>query len=57
MAYHRAMTASTGTVYAEGRVLTIGRRAAFTEATIKDAAGKLYASATSTLLVFERETT
>jgi uncharacterized protein (TIGR00369 family) len=57
VAYHRAMTASTGTVYAEGRVLTIGRRAAFTEATIKDAAGKLYASATSTLLVFERETT
>lgn len=55
VAYHRAMTASTGPVYAEGRVLTIGRRAAFTEATIKDAAGKLYASATSTLLVFERE--
>ncbi|WP_322041856.1 PaaI family thioesterase [Paraburkholderia sp. J67] len=55
VAYHRAMTASTGPVRAEGRVLSIGRRAAFTEATIKDAAGKLYASATSTLLVFERE--
>jgi uncharacterized protein (TIGR00369 family) len=56
VAYHRAMTASTGLVRAEGRVLSIGRRAAFTEATITDAAGKLYASATSTLLVFERET-
>ena len=55
VAYHRAMTASTGPVRAEGRVLSIGRRAAFTEATITDAAGKLYASATSTLLVFERE--
>lgn len=55
VAYHRAMTVNTGPVYAEGRVLTIGRRAAFAEATLKDAAGKLYASATSTLLVFERE--
>ena len=54
VAYHRPMTASTGPVRAEGRVLSIGRRAAFTEATITDAAGKLYASATSTLLVFER---
>jgi acyl-coenzyme A thioesterase PaaI-like protein len=32
----------------------MGRRVAFTEATLKDAAGKLYASATSTLLVMER---
>jgi uncharacterized protein (TIGR00369 family) len=56
VAYHRPMTASTGPVRAEGRVLSIGRRAAFTEASITDAAGKLYASATSTLLVFERET-
>lgn len=55
VAYHRPMTASTGPVRAEGRVLSIGRRAAFAEATITDAAGKLYASATSTLLVFERE--
>ena len=52
--YHRAMTDKTGPVRAEGRVVTFGRRAAFTEATIKDAAGRLYASATSTLLVFER---
>jgi acyl-coenzyme A thioesterase PaaI-like protein len=30
------------------------RRAAFAEATLTDANGRLYASATSTLLVFER---
>ncbi|QWT21493.1 PaaI family thioesterase [Bacillus sp. NP157] len=53
-AYHKAITADTGVMRAEGRVLTIGRRVAFTEATLKDAAGKLYASATSTLLVMER---
>jgi acyl-coenzyme A thioesterase PaaI-like protein len=39
---------------AEGRVISIGRRAAFAEATLTDANGRLYASATSTLLVFER---
>ncbi|CAN5601100.1 hypothetical protein BH10PSE4_BH10PSE4_26750 [soil metagenome] len=54
VSYHRAMTDKTGPVRAEGRVVAFGRRAGFTEATIKDAAGRLYASATSTLLVFER---
>ncbi len=54
VAYHKAMTDKTGPVRAEGRVITIGRRAAFAEATLKDTDGKLYASATSTLLVFER---
>ena len=52
IAYHKAMTAETGEVFAEGRVVTLGRRAAFAEATLKDAAGRLYASATSTLLMF-----
>ena len=54
VAYHKAMTADTGRVRAEGRVVTIGRRTAFAEARIIDAEGRLYASATSTLLVFER---
>lgn len=54
VAYHKAMSDETGPVRAEGRVMTIGRRAAFAEATLKDANGKLYASATSTLLVFDR---
>jgi uncharacterized protein (TIGR00369 family) len=54
VAYHRGMTAETGVVRAEGRVVSLGRRVAFAEATLKGADGRLYASATSTLLVFER---
>ena len=45
---------ATGLLRAEGRVLSFGRRAAFAEAKLTDANGKLYASATSTLLVFDR---
>ena len=54
VAYHKAMTADTGPVRAEGKVVTLGRRAAFAEARLTDEAGTLLASATSTLLVFER---
>jgi uncharacterized protein (TIGR00369 family) len=54
VAFHKAMSADTGLVRAEGRVVTMGRRTAFAEAKIIDAGGRLYASATSTLLVFER---
>jgi acyl-coenzyme A thioesterase PaaI-like protein len=49
------MTRDTGLVRAVGNVVSIGRRVAFSEATLTDAAGRLYASATSTLLVFERD--
>ena len=51
VAYHRAMTKDTGPVRAEGKVVTRGRRLAFAEAKLTDAAGKLYASATSTLII------
>lgn len=54
IAYHKAILPDTGELRAEGRVMSIGRRAAFAEGTLKDAAGKLYASASSTLLVFDR---
>lgn len=54
VAYHKAITDKTGVMRAEGQVITMGRRVAFAEATLKDANGVLYASATSTLLVFER---
>ncbi len=54
VAYHRALTAEIGVVRATGTVVSIGRRAAFAEARLTDAAGKLYASATSTLIVMER---
>ncbi len=53
VAYHKAITNKTGLLRAVGQVLSIGRRAAFAEARITDANGTLYASATSTLLVFE----
>lgn len=55
IAYHKAMTKNTGLVRAEGRVLSLGKRAAFAEARLIDAEGQLYASATSTLLIFGRE--
>jgi len=54
VAYHRAMTKDTGPVRAEGTVTHMGRRAAFAEGRLTDAKGRLYATATSTLLVFER---
>ena len=54
VAYHRAMTKDTGPVRAEGRVISLGRRVAFAEATLIDASGRLYATATSTLLVMDK---
>jgi uncharacterized protein (TIGR00369 family) len=53
VAYHRAITNDTGPVEAVGTVTSFGRRVAFSEAQLKDATGRLLASATSTLLVFE----
>ena len=51
VAYHRAMSASTGPVRAVGSVITFGRRVAFAEARLTDDEGRLLASATSTLLI------
>jgi uncharacterized protein (TIGR00369 family) len=53
VAYHKALSTSTGPVRAVGQVISLGRRVAFSEAKLTDAAGKLYASATSTLLIIE----
>jgi uncharacterized protein (TIGR00369 family) len=53
VAFHRALRSDTGPVRAEATVLSIGRRVAFAEARLVDASGRLYASATSTLLVME----
>jgi uncharacterized protein (TIGR00369 family) len=53
IAYHRARTGDTGPVRAEAKVISIGKRVAFTEGKLPDAKGRLYASATSTLLVFD----
>jgi uncharacterized protein (TIGR00369 family) len=54
VAYHRPMTKETGPVRAEGKVIQAGRRAAFAEGRLTDLEGRLYATATSTLLVFDR---
>ena len=54
VAYHKAIKAETGLVRAVGRVVSLGRRAAFAEASLVGADGWLYASATSTLLIIDR---
>jgi uncharacterized protein (TIGR00369 family) len=54
IAYHKALHATIGPIQAEGRVVSLGRRVAFAEARITDTEGRLYASATSTLLIIER---
>ena len=52
VAYHRPMNASSGPLRTEGRVISLGRRAAFAEGKLFDAAGRLCATATTTCLVF-----
>jgi uncharacterized protein (TIGR00369 family) len=51
VAFHRPVTTKTGRVRAEGRLLSISRRAAFSEGKLTDANGKLLASATSSLIL------
>jgi uncharacterized protein (TIGR00369 family) len=50
--YVRGMTKDTGPVRAEGRIIHRGRTVATSEADIKDRAGKLYAHATTTCMIF-----
>jgi len=54
VAYHRPITEETGRLRAEGKVVTFGRKIGFAEATLKDAQGRLYASATSTLVLYAK---
>ena len=53
VAYHKAVTDKTGRIRCEGLVMSSGRRAGFSEAKLTDAQGRLLASATSSLLIFE----
>jgi uncharacterized protein (TIGR00369 family) len=55
IAYHAAITDRTGRLRATGAVLSMGKRVAHTEAKLVDESGRLYASATSTLLLSERK--
>jgi uncharacterized protein (TIGR00369 family) len=52
VSFLRGITVDTGRVVATGRVTKPGSRAAFVEADVKDASGRLLATATSTCLVF-----
>lgn len=53
VSYLRGLSERSGTVRAEGRLVSLGRRVAFSEARLTDGDGRLCATATSTLLVFE----
>ena len=53
VSYLKGMTDRSGTVRATGRVISSGKRVAFAEAELHDEAGRLCATATSTLLVFD----
>jgi uncharacterized protein (TIGR00369 family) len=49
--YVRPLTAATGLVLCEGKVINVGGRVATAEARVTDRAGKLYAHATTTCLI------
>lgn len=51
----RPLTIASGRAFCEGRVISHGGRTALTEARLSDAAGRLYAHATSTCLIFRPE--
>ena len=53
VSYLRPLSERSGTVRATGCAVSVGRRVAFAEATIHDGEGRLCATATSTLLVFD----
>ena len=53
VSFLRALSDKSGTVRAIGRAVSVGRRVAFAEATLHDGEGRLCATATSTLLVFD----
>jgi uncharacterized protein (TIGR00369 family) len=54
VSYHRAITSEVGAMRAEATLISFCRRAAFAQAALTDASGRVYATATSTLLIFER---
>ena len=55
VSYLRSLSDDSGVVRATGRVVSVGRRVAFAEATLHDGTGRLCATASSTLLVFDVE--
>ncbi len=55
VSYHAPMHDATGKVRAIGTVVSMGRRVAHTEARLVDENDRIYASATSTLLLTDRK--
>jgi len=55
--YLKAVTVAGGPLTAVGTIVRAGSRIGFTEANITDASGKLVATATSTLLIFDLRST
>ena len=49
--YLRPLTAKTGTVYCEGKIIHVGGRIATAEGRLSDAGGKLYAHGTTTCII------
>lgn len=54
VSFLRPLNDASGRVRAVGRLLSMGGRAAFTEASLFNGKGQICATATSTLLVFEK---
>ncbi len=54
VSFHRAITPATGRVLVHGEVISHGRRVVFTQARLTDIAGKVLASATSSLMVLQK---
>ncbi|MGH6790273.1 MAG: PaaI family thioesterase [Pseudolabrys sp.] len=52
ISFVRALSKDTGPVRAEGRIIHRGRTLATSEGDLKDRAGKLYAHATTTCMIF-----
>ncbi|MGZ3378351.1 MAG: PaaI family thioesterase [Phenylobacterium sp.] len=55
VSYLRGLNERSGTVRATGRVISAGRRVAFSDATLHDGEGRLCATATATLMVLDVE--
>lgn len=53
VSYLKGLSASSGVVRATGEVTSIGKRVAFAEARLRDSGGRLFATASSTLLLFD----
>ncbi|GLR83629.1 hypothetical protein GCM10007857_03390 [Bradyrhizobium iriomotense] len=52
VSYQRRLVEASSPIRAEGRVLSVGRRIAFSEARLIDAQGQLCATASATIMVF-----